>query len=166
VIALLLVLAAADGGAPAASSPDGGFRNPVDIQCDRGRMDGSRQQLVCVGHVKVKRNTTDISCDRLIAYYANRDVNEVKRFECIGNVEAVDGDRWARGDYADFNNEKEILVITGNPQARQGNNSMRGSKVTFYVTSDLMDVENVTGTLESKGQDEKRKEKKKKAAAP
>jgi lipopolysaccharide export system protein LptA len=165
VIAFLLVLAALDASAPG-SGPDAGFRNPVDIQCDRGRMDGPKQQLTCVGHVRVKRNTTDIICDRLIAYYANRDVNEVKRFECIGNVEAVDGDRWARSDYADFNNEKEILVMTGNPEARQGNNTMRGTKITFYVTSDLIDVENVTGVLESKGQDEKRKEKKKKAAAP
>ena len=165
MIALLLVLAAFDASA-AASGPDAGFRNPVDIQCDRGRMDGPKQQLTCVGHVRVKRNTTDITCDRLIAYYANRDVNEVKRFECIGNVEAVDGDRWARSDYADFNNEKEILVMTGNPEARQGRNTMRGTKITFYVTSDLIDVENVTGVLESKGQDEKRKDKKKKAATP
>jgi lipopolysaccharide export system protein LptA len=161
VIALLLVLGAVDAGPPA-----GDFKHPVDIQCDRGRMEGPKQQLFCVGHVKVKRNTTDITCDRLIAYYANRNVNEVKRFECIGNVEAVDGDRWARGDYADFNNEKEILILTGSPQARQGNNYMRGTKVTFYVTSDLIEVDNVTGTLESKGQEEKRKEKKRKAATP
>jgi lipopolysaccharide export system protein LptA len=165
MLGLLLLLAAVDAG-PGLGSPDGGFRNPVDIECDKGRMDGPKQQLFCVGHVHVVRNTTDITCDRLIAYYANRNVNEVKRFECLGNVEAVDGDRWAKGDYADFNTEKEVLVLTGNPQARQGTNYMRGTKVTFYVNSDLIDVENVTGVLESKGQDEKRKEKKKKAAPP
>ncbi|HXX30487.1 MAG TPA: LptA/OstA family protein [Myxococcaceae bacterium] len=161
MIALFLVLSVADAG-----TPPGEFKNPVDIQCDHGRMEGPKQQLFCVGHVRVKRNTTDITCDRLIAYYANRNVNEVKRFECLGNVEAVDGDRWAKGDYADFNNEKEILVLTGSPQARQGNNVMHGTRVIFYVTTDLIEVDNVTGTLESKGQEEKRKEKKRKAPPP
>jgi lipopolysaccharide transport protein LptA len=151
--------------------PDGGagelpFVNPVEVQCDKGRMEGSKEQLVCVGHVKMKRHNTDMTCERLLAHYVNKDVNEVKRMECIGNVEATDGDRWAKSDFADFDTAKEVLVMTGHPVGRQGTNEMTGSKITFYVDSDLMDVDNVVGVLQSKSQEERRKANMKKAKAP
>jgi len=155
-------------GAPAspadAGTALGGFVNPVQIQCDKGRMEGGKQQLLCVGHVHVKRHTTDMTCERAVATYVNRDVNEVKRIECVGNVEAVDGNRWAHGDFADFDTTREVLVMTGHPQGRQGTNEMTGTRITFYVDSDLMDVDNAVGVLESKGQDERRKANMKKAA--
>ncbi len=99
---------------------DGGFRNPVDVKCDFARMEGPLQQLVCTGHVLVKRRTTDITCDKLVAHYTNRDVNDMTHFECLGNVVAVDGDRWASGDFADYDNQSEVLVMTGQPRGRQG----------------------------------------------
>ena len=42
-------------------------------------------------------------------------------------------------------------LMTGNPEARQGNNTMHGERVVFYVDTDLIEVQNVKGTLESKG---------------
>ncbi|MGO8971284.1 MAG: LptA/OstA family protein [Myxococcaceae bacterium] len=153
-------------GAPDAGPLQGEFVNPANIQCDRGRMEGSKEQMVCLGHVHVKRHNTLMTCERAIAYYVNKDVNEVKRIECTGNVEAVDGNRWARGDVGDFDTTKEVLVMTGHPQGRQGTNEMTGTKITFYVDSDLMDVDNAIGVLDSKGQDEKRKANMKKAAPP
>ena len=149
--------------APDAGSPEGGFLNPVDVQCDKGRMVGSKELLVCTGHVHMKRHNTDMTCEKLLAHYVNKDVNEVKRMECVGNVEATDGDRWAKSDFADFDTAKEVLVMTGHPVGRQGTNEMTGSKITFYVDSDLMDVDNVVGVLQSKAQDERRKANMKKA---
>jgi lipopolysaccharide transport protein LptA len=145
------------------AGPEGAFVNPVDVQCDRGRMEGSQELLVCVGHVRMRRHATDMTCERLLAHYVNKDVNEVKRLECVGNVEATDGDRWAKSDFADFDTAKEVLVMTGHPQGKQGTSEMTGSKITFYVDSDLMDVDNAIGVLESKGQDERRKANMKKA---
>jgi lipopolysaccharide transport protein LptA len=163
VIALLCLLAGLDGGA-ARLGADGGFRNPVDVKCDFARMEGPQQQLVCTGHVLVKRRTTDISCDKLVAHYTNRDVNDMTHFECLGNVVAVDGDRWASGDFADYDNQSEVLVMTGQPRGRQGLSQLHGTKITFHVSSDEMDVDSVTAILESQGQEERRAAKKKKAA--
>jgi lipopolysaccharide transport protein LptA len=158
---LSLLLAAADGGFASRGSPDAGPKTPVDIQCDFGSMQGSKQQLTCTGHVRVKRRTADITCEKLVAYYANRDVNDMKHFECIGNVEAVDGERWAASEFADYDNEKEVLVMTGHPRGRQGTSRLVGTKIVFHVDSDEMDVDNVTALLESQGQDKKKGAKKK-----
>jgi lipopolysaccharide export system protein LptA len=132
--------------------------NPVDVSCDNGSMNGELRQFTCKGHVKMVRNAgkpneTTVTCDRSIAYYVGKDATQVTRLECFGNVVAVAGDRWAHGDHADYDTVKEILVMTGNPEARQGNNTMHGERVVFYVDTDLIEVQNVKGTLESKGKE-------------
>lgn len=127
--------------------------NPVFVDCDRGRMEGSSQRFVCTGHVKMVRNTTTLTCDRSIGHYLGKDATEITRLECFGNVVAIDGDRWAHGDHADYDTQKEVLVLTGNPEARQGTNRMKGDRVVFYVDTDLIEVERVKGVLESKGKE-------------
>ena len=127
--------------------------NPVFVDCDKGRMEGAQKRFVCTGHVKMVRNTTTLTCDRSIGHYVGKDATEITRLECFGNVQAVDGERWARGDHADYDTVKEVLVLTGNPEARQGTNTMKGDRVVFYVDTDLIEVERVKGVLESKGKE-------------
>ena len=137
------------GGRTPIATPE----NPVFVDCDKGRMDGSQQRFFCTGHVKMVRNTTTLTCDRSVAHYLGKDATQITRLECFGNVVAVDGERWARGEHADYDTVKEVLVLTGNPEARQGTNTMRGDKVVFYVDTDLIEVERVKGVLESKGKE-------------
>ena len=152
--------AAASSTSPAGTASTPGSRtplatpeNPVDVSCDNGSMNGNLRRFTCIGHVKMIRNTTTLTCDRSVAHYVGKDATQVTRLECFGNVEAVSGDRWARGDYADYDTVKEVLVLTGNPEARQGNNTMHGERVVFYVDTDLIEVQNVKGILESKGKE-------------
>ncbi|HZW88372.1 MAG TPA: LptA/OstA family protein [Myxococcaceae bacterium] len=145
--------AAAPAPTDPARTPLATPENPVFVDCDKGRMEGATQRFVCTGHVKMVRNTTTLTCERSIGHYLGKDATQVTRLECFGNVQAVDGERWARGDYADYDTVKEVLVLTGNPEARQGTNTMRGDRVVFYVDTDLIEVERVKGVLESKGKE-------------
>jgi lipopolysaccharide export system protein LptA len=150
--------AAADPVAPASRTPLATPENPVDVACDNGSMNGELRQFICKGHVKMVRNAgkpneTTVTCDHSIAYYVGKDATQVTRLECFGDVVAVSGERWAHGDHADYDTVKEILVMTGNPEARQGNNTMHGERVVFYVDTDLIEVQKVKGTLESKGKE-------------
>jgi lipopolysaccharide export system protein LptA len=117
-------------------------------------MEGNQQRFVCTGHVRMVRKPattvggpepqpTTVTCDRLVGHYLGKDAQQVTRLECFGNVEAISGDRWARGDHADYDTVKELLVVTG----------MKGDLVRFYVDSDLIEVERVKGILESKGKE-------------
>jgi lipopolysaccharide export system protein LptA len=145
--------AAGTTGTDSGRTPIATPENPVFVDCDKGRMEGSSQRFVCTGHVKMVRNNTTLTCDRSIGHYLGKDATQVTRLECFGNVVAVDGDRWAHGDHADYDTVKEVLVLTGNPEARQGTNTMKGDKVVFYVDTDLIEVERVKGVLESKGKE-------------
>lgn len=150
MIALLgSVLLAAAAASPAA--PDAGVSRssenlePVEITADHLQIRGKKHVAVWVGHAKAIRGTTHLSCERLIAYYTSD--QRVTRAECIGNAVVTDGDRWAKGDRADFNNLTGILEVTGSPEAGQGGNHVQGSKVIFSVDKDVIEVENASAVV-------------------
>ncbi len=141
---------------PASGIPDGGPRNavssqdmkyPVNVQSERLEIIEKKQEAIWSGHVRAKRDTTDLTCDRLIAHYTKE--QEVTRIECLGNVVVVDGDKWAKGERADFDNLTGILEVTGSPEAKQGKNHVKGTKVIFYKEKDLVTVENATTVFET-----------------
>jgi len=150
-LALAALLSAAS---PNRSAPDAGVkpraspmtaRYPLLIDADKLDIQGKKEEAFWHGHVKVKRGTTNITCDRLVAHYTQ--TQEVKRVECDGNVEVLDQDKWAKGDHADFDNISGILIVTGNPEAKQGANHVRGSKVVFSLDNDIIDVDEATAVL-------------------
>lgn len=146
-----LALAALFAASPAGTAPDAGVKSsmtgkhPLEIEADHLHVEGKKQETLWRGHVKVKRGTTNITCDRMLSHYT--DDQEVTRVECHGNVQVLDEDKWAKGDRADFDNITGILIVTGNPEAKQGGNHVRGTKVTFSVDKDTIEVDNATAVL-------------------
>lgn len=124
--------------------PDAGTRPPpvpknaVTITANKLQVLNKTSQAVYTGEVKAVRGTTRISCGRLVATYSA--AQEVTRIECEGGVEVEDGNRWARGDRADFDTVKSVIEVTGSPEARQGPNWMTGTKVTFDLVKDTIEV--------------------------
>ncbi len=118
------------------------FKSPINITADRFEIQNRRQEATWTGNVRVVRGRTVLTCDRLIAHYTK--AQEVRRIECVGNVEATHADTWAQGERADFDNVTGNLVVTGNPRARQGKNEMKGARIVVDVTRDTIRVENAT----------------------
>jgi len=146
-----LALAALFAASPGRGAPDAGVKSSMtgmrqlEIEADHLHVEGKKQETLWRGHVKVKRGTTNITCDRMLSHYTED--QEVTRVECHGNVQVVDQDKWAKGDRADFDNVTGILVVTGNPEAKQGGNHVRGTKVVFSVDQDTIEVDNATAVL-------------------
>jgi lipopolysaccharide export system protein LptA len=146
-VCLVLALLAASAASP---FPGADFKHPVEINSDHLEIVGKKNQAIWVGHVQAQRGTTHLSCQRLVAYYTT--TQEISKLECLGNVEVTDGDKWAKGERADFDNLSGVLDVTGSPEARQGKNHMRGTKVTFHVDSDVIEVKNAVTLFESSAQ--------------
>lgn len=115
------------------------FKNPVNITADRFEIQGKRQEAVWSGNVKAVRGKTVLTCHRLIAHFTKS--QEIRRIECVDNVVATHEDMWARGERADFDNIKGLLVVTGSPEAKKGGNRMRGQKITVDITRDVITVD-------------------------
>ncbi len=132
----------ASSTAPAPKEKPPALKEPVDLSADRFEVQGRRKEAVLSGNVVAVRGTTTLRCDRAIAEYSNG--REIRRVECTQNVEATDGDRWAQGDNAVFDNVTGTLVVTGTPKARQGSTFMEGSKVTLETHRDVTTVVDAT----------------------
>nr|WP_242544930.1 LptA/OstA family protein [Corallococcus sp. NCSPR001] len=136
---------AAPTPAPGASLAPTGLRNPVDLSADH--VTGDRNQAVLTGNVVVKHQTMDIRCDKMTGYY--NATRQVTRVVCAGNVRAVDGDRQARGERADYDVPSGVLVVTGSPEARQGNTYLTGTKVRLILGNERLEVENARILVDS-----------------
>ncbi|WP_426757149.1 LptA/OstA family protein [Myxococcus sp. Y35] len=138
---------AAGGGGTRAPSPLGGkaLKEPVQIKGDNVVF--QKSQATLTGNVKVKHLTLDLTCDRMTANYTAQ--REVTRVVCTGGVEAVDGDRMARGERAEYDVPSGVLVVTGSPEARQGTTHMRGTKVRLTLGNERLEVENAVIVFES-----------------
>ncbi len=119
----------------------------VEIDADRLVLENSKSTAVWTGHVKARRGPTLMKAPEMTAHYDGNGV--VTRVLARGGVEATDGDKWAKGEKADYDNATEVLVVTGHPEATQGKNRMRGSKVTFVTGKDTIEVENAVTVMQS-----------------
>jgi lipopolysaccharide export system protein LptA len=85
-----------------------------------------------------------------VAHY--NDLDEIERVECQGNVEVSDGERWAKGERAQFDNLKGMLEITGSPEARQGPNRLWADKILYDLNRDSLRGEGNVRTVFESGQ--------------
>ncbi len=137
------------GAANAAKPPMLGqtqLRNPVEITANL--VTGDRVQAVFTGNVQVKHRTMDLRCDKMTAFYTGA-AQEVTRVECTGGVRAVDGDRSAKGERAEYDVPAGVLVVTGSPEAQQGTTRMVGTKVRLTLGNERVEVENARITVET-----------------
>jgi lipopolysaccharide assembly outer membrane protein LptD (OstA) len=144
---LLLILAAgADAGVHAV------LRRPVEIKADEFTAFNTRQRAEWTGHVRVKRDETRITCQRLDALWAgDQDVTDIR---CDGDVEATDGDKRVKGQHADFDNETGILVVTPSPDGGtveiwDGKTHLWGTKAIFRSGENKLQVDNPTTIIKS-----------------
>ncbi|WIG95100.1 LptA/OstA family protein [Myxococcus sp. SDU36] len=132
-------------GTPPAALGGKALTEPVQIKGDNVTF--QKSQATLTGNVKVKHRTLDLDCDRMTANYTPQ--REVTRVVCTGGVKAVDGDRMARGERAEYDVPSGVLVVTGSPEARQGTTHMRGTKVRLTLGNERLEVENAVIVFES-----------------
>lgn len=111
---------------------------PVEITADKLEVLDREHKAIYRGHAKAVRDSTTLTCDTLTVFYS--EAREVQRIEADGNVEAVDGDRHAWGDHADFDNATGVLKVTGSPRAQSGERKVTGDEITFTTGVDRLDV--------------------------
>jgi lipopolysaccharide transport protein LptA len=130
---------------------------PIEIQSDKLRSENEGKKFIFSGNVLSNWGDLEIKSDILEVYAnpkskvdrkkATEDVSQagqdLDKIIAIGNVDIKKGDRRAKGDRAHYDNKKQIIVITGEPSATawEGENIIKGKKMTFILEEDLFKVE-------------------------
>jgi lipopolysaccharide export system protein LptA len=136
---------ASDGGTRPPMLGAVALRNPVEISANL--ISGTRDSATFTGNVQVKHSTLDLRCEKMVASYTQ--TREVTKVVCTGGVEARDGDRYARGERAEYDVPSGVLVVTGSPEARQGTTYVTGTKVRLTLGSERLEVENARIVVET-----------------
>jgi lipopolysaccharide export system protein LptA len=127
-------------------SDNGKQLGEVAIDADTLTVDSKSNSALWKGHVVATRKTLTLKANEMTAF--GRPGGTVQRLIASGNVEAFDGDKWASGRRAVYEASTATLVLLGAPSARVGQNRLKGTKVTFLVDKNLIDVENATTVLQ------------------
>lgn len=125
---------------------DGGVSDGLAIDADSLVLENPRATATWKGHVKVTLGATVLTAPELVAHYDER--GDITRVQANGGVEATERDRWARGQRADYDVKRGVLVVTGKAEARQGRSRLEGTRVTFFPGTDFIEVENATTVIE------------------
>lgn len=132
--AVLFALAA--GGAWAAD-PQGGpavkpGALPIEITADRLLADSGRERVTFEGSVVARQGEVTLFSDRLFAEYAGAG-RTIEMITAEGNVRVLHEGKEARAARAVFYNVEQRIVLTGDADLRQGENTLKGDTVTIYL---------------------------------
>ena len=86
-----------------------------------------------------------LQTDKLVVYY-DPDTRRLKEIVAFGNVKVLQADRRASSLKAIFNQEDNKIVLEGEAVIREGENVIRGEKVTFFVDEERSVVEGTKGS--------------------
>ncbi|MDH3257236.1 MAG: hypothetical protein OEM27_06435 [Nitrospinota bacterium] len=131
-------------------------KQPIEIQSDKLRSENEGKKFIFTGNVLSTWGDLEIKSDILEVYSNPKDKSEQKKTTeglnqtsqdldkiiAIGNVKIKKGDRRATGDRAHYDNKRQIIIVTGEPNATawEGKNIIKGKKMTFYLERDLFEV--------------------------
>lgn len=127
---LTLVLAAPDAGVI--------LSRPVSVSSDKLEVFKKESRALYSGHAKAVRDTMTMTCDALEVFFDDK--GDVQRILARGNVYAIDQDREAWGDEAEFMNDTGVLTLKGHPRGKQGPREVEGEVVTFTTGIDRLVV--------------------------
>ncbi len=115
-------------------------RAPIDITSDS--VEGNQKQNVVTfkGNVVAKQEDTTLYSNMLVIYY-NADTKKLKEIVAIGNVKVVQLDRRATSQKATFHQEGDRVVLEGEVVIHDGENVVRGERITYYISEERSVVE-------------------------
>ena len=104
-----------------------------------------------IGEVRVQQGDTVINADRLKIHYsggpqnnkaASKEGESIEKIIAQGNVKIQMDNRIAFTDHAVYTTANNVLVLTGkNSRLASGNNTISGSKITFFRADGRVKVE-------------------------
>lgn len=141
-------LSAGEGEASPRPSADGGS-NPSPapaedwtvITCDGNLlMDYLSNKITFFHNVLVKNPRGSIRTDRLILFLSDQS-EKVERVEAEGNVRITTGNRLGSSEKSVYYPDEKKAILIGKAMVREGENVVRGEKITFYLDRKEMEVE-------------------------
>lgn len=111
-----------------------GDRNslPIQIKANELLTDSAARTATFIGKVSARQGDITIYADKLVILYSVTD-KAVEKVEAFGNVRIVQGSRLAEADHAVYDNGAGKIVLDGSPKVVQGEDTIAGNIITYFV---------------------------------
>jgi lipopolysaccharide export system protein LptA len=119
-------------------------RAPIDIDSDTVEANQKQSIVTFKGNVIARQEDTTLYANTLVIYY-DQETKKLKVIIATGNVKVVRVDRRATSKTATFHQEENKVVFDGEAVVREGENVIRGERITYYVDEERSVVEGGKG---------------------
>lgn len=160
---LLLILAllragrfASAGETPATHNP----QEPISITSNKMTIKSLEDKIIFEGAVSIKKGDLTIEADRAEVFLSERNPaapskppssvlknpstngdREVSRIETEGNVDIRQGEKHAKAHKGIYDQEKETIILTGEPEAWEKEYRVKGKVITLFISENRSLVE-------------------------
>lgn len=117
-------------------------KEPTVITSRSLTADNKAKTALFEGSVVARKGDMTISADRMLVHYAEEKGSGIRRIDAEGNVKVLKGDRAVTSQTATYLADPERIIFNGDPAATEGENLVRGSKMTYFIREDRYTVEN------------------------
>ena len=116
---------------------------PIEIEADNLEVLDAERVAIFRGNVEVVQGTATLTTRELRVHYESGDDGSIgptsnqglRLLEAFGDVEIRSEDQYASGDEAQFDFLAEIITLTGSVLLQQGENLVRGQRLTVDLTT-------------------------------
>ncbi len=120
-------------------------RAPIDITSDTVEGNQKQNSVTFKGNVVAKQEDITLYANTLVIYY-DPESKKLKEIVAMGNVKVVQLERRATSQKATFHQDENKVVLDGEAVVREGENVIRGEKITYYVDEERSVVEGGKGS--------------------
>ncbi|VAX26743.1 hypothetical protein MNBD_NITROSPIRAE02-1597 [hydrothermal vent metagenome] len=113
---------------------------PVEITAEKLIADNRAHTAVFEGSVVARQGKITLYADWMKVFYS--EAGDIRKIEARGNVKLVKDAREITSGEAIYYKELQKIVFTGNPVATEGNSTISGDRMVYYITNDRSVVEN------------------------
>lgn len=134
-LALLLlfsILLSASGAVAAPERLPDPSSLPIEVTAQQLDADQGQRRATFSGEVVAKQGDITLYCDKLVVY-SLPDQEQVDRLEAFGHVRVIQLDRTATADRAVYRQLQGTLVLYGNAEVHQEQNTVAGEEITVYL---------------------------------
>lgn len=112
---------------------------PINITSDRMEANNKNQTVIFMGNVVAKREDMVIFSNQISTLYTKG--GEIIKITAQGSVKINQDDRIATCEEAVFLQPSQKIILTGNPKVWQGNNIVKGEKITILLDEDKIEIQ-------------------------
>ncbi len=123
-------------------------KGPIIITSDTLSADQTTHTAIFEGRVAARQNGMELFADKMVVHY--NESGGVKTIDATGSVKLIKGGRVVTSGRAHYDKATDSILFTENPKIAQAKTVVTGTAITYYVSTDKMNVKNSKVFIEGK----------------